>query len=183
VRLHWAGGTTTSGVVRHPIQYFENLSYYPQLEQRVLDLADQGKHPDGIAAQLNRDGFRLARYDGPIRHRVIDQILRRNGHSIPYGRPPRPADPAQAPREDEWWLPELAARLGCTTGTIRKWLREGHLTGRQETRPPRRWILLAPPAKITELHGRLERARGRQTRVHPRFADEPNGDIPQVHPA
>jgi DNA invertase Pin-like site-specific DNA recombinase len=183
VRLHWAGGTTTSGIVRRPIQYFENLSYYPQLEQRVLDLAGQGRHPDDIAAQLNRDGFRSARGDGPIRHRVIDQVLRRNGHSIPYRRPPRPADPAQAPREDEWRLPELAARLGCTTGTIRKWLREGHLTGRQETRPPYRWILLAPPAKITELHSRLERARGRQTRVHPRFASELNNDVPQVHPA
>ncbi len=29
VTLHWAGGHTTTGVVRRPIQYFEYLSYYP----------------------------------------------------------------------------------------------------------------------------------------------------------
>src|SRR5512132_2752003 len=27
--LHWAGGRTTTGLVRRPIQYFEHLSYYP----------------------------------------------------------------------------------------------------------------------------------------------------------
>ena len=178
VTLHWAGGCTTSGLVRRPIQAFENLSYYPRLEARVLELGAAGQPPESIAAQLNRDGFESARADGPIRHRVVEQILRRNGQDIPHLRDPLAVDPAEAPGEHEWFLPQLAARLGCTTGTVRKWLREGHVTGRQETRPPHRWIILAPPAKASELHGRLKKARGRQTRVHPRFAEELTNDIP-----
>src|SRR4029450_6056126 len=49
-----------------------------------------------------------------------------------------------------------------------------HLTGRQETRAPHRWILLAPPEKVDELRDRLAGARGRTTRVHPRLAGPPH---------
>jgi hypothetical protein len=79
VGLHWAGGRTTTGLVRRPIQYFEHLSYYPRLQQRVLQLAEAGWHPGKIADQLNRDGYQSARAAGPIRYRVVEQILRRNG--------------------------------------------------------------------------------------------------------
>jgi DNA invertase Pin-like site-specific DNA recombinase len=181
--LHWAGGRTTTGLVRRPIQYFEHLSYYPRLQQRVLELAEAGWHPEKIADQLNRDGYQSARADGPIRYRVVAQILRRNGRPLAHRRDPLPIDPAEAPRDNEWVLPQLAAHLGCTTGTLRGWLRAGHLTGRQETRAPHRWILLAPPEKVDELRDRLTRARGRTTRIHPRFAEALKGDIPQAQSA
>jgi hypothetical protein len=176
--LHWAGGRTTTGLVRRPIQYFEHLSYYPRLQQRVLELAEAGWHPEKIADQLNRDGYQSARADGPIRYRVVAQILRRNGRPLTHRRDPLPIDPAEAPRDNEWLLPQLAAHLGCTTGTLRGWLRAGHLTGRQETRAPHRWILLAPPEEVDELRDRLAGARGRTTRIHPRFAEALNGHIP-----
>jgi DNA invertase Pin-like site-specific DNA recombinase len=183
VVLHWAGGDTTTGLVRRPIQYFEHLSYYPRLQQRVLELAEAGWHPGKIADQLNRDGYQAARADGPIRYRVVEQILRRNGRPLPHQRDPLPIDPAEAPRDNEWLLPQLAAHLGCTTGTLRGWLRDGQLTGRQETRAPHRWILRAPPEQVDELRDRLTRARGRTTRIHPRFAEALNGHIPQAQPA
>ena len=178
VGLHWAGGRTTTGLARRPIQYFEYLSYYPRLQQRVLELAAAGWHPEKIAEQLNRDGYQSARADGPIRYRVVAQILRRNGRPLSHRRDPLPIDPAEALRDNEWLLPQLAAHLGCTTGTLRGWLRDGHLTGRQETRAPHRWILLAAPEKVDELRDRLPRARGRKTRVHPRFAEALNGHLP-----
>jgi DNA invertase Pin-like site-specific DNA recombinase len=174
--LHWAGGHTTAAVVRRPIQYFEHLSYYPDLERRALELADTGLTAVKIADQLNQDGYRSARGDDPIRRRVVLQILHRNGGPLPVQVRPLPADPAEAPREHEWWLADLSARLGCTAGTVRKWLAEGHLTGRQETQHPHRWILHAPPDKIAQLEARLAKARGRSTRVHPHFADELQGD-------
>jgi hypothetical protein len=178
VTVHWAGGRTTTGVARRPIQYFEHLSYYLRLQQRVLELAEAGWHPEKIADQLNRDGYQSARADGPIRYRVVAQILRRNGRPLPHRRDPLPIDPAEAPRDNEWLLPQLAADLGCTTGALRKWLRDGHLTGRQETRAPHRWILLAAPEKVDELRDRLAQARGRKTRVHHRFAETLNDHIP-----
>jgi hypothetical protein len=74
--------------------------------------------------------------------------------------------------EHEWWLPLLAAELGVTTGTIRKWLHQGRITGRQETRHPHRWIIHADPRELAELRAHIDRIRGRTTRVHPKFADD-----------
>jgi hypothetical protein len=110
--------------------------------------------------------------------------IRSTSGPSPSGGQDRHRDgPAQAPRDNEWLLPQLAAHLGCATGTLRNWLRDGLLTGRQETRAPHRWILLAPPEKVDELRHRLARARGRTTRVHPRFAEALNGHIPQAQSA
>lgn len=171
--LTWAGGHQTRATIRRPIQRFEDLSYYPQLTARVVELADTGLHPESIAEQLTAEGWRPARDNGPIRHRAVFQILRRTGHPIAHRRAPLPVHPDDAPREHEWWLPDLAARLGVTTGTIRRWRQQGRLTGRQETRPPHRWILHADPDQLAELHAHLYKTRGRTTRVHPRFADDP----------
>jgi hypothetical protein len=173
VTITWAGGHTNPIVVRRPIQRFEDLSYYPQLVARILQLADAEAHPQAIAAQLTAEGFRPARDDGPIRHRVVSQILHRAAHPIAHRRTPRPARPDQAPQEHEWWLPDLAAELGVTTGTIRRWQQQGHLTGRQETYPPHRWILHADPEELAALRAHLNRVRGRTTRPHPRFTDTP----------
>src|SRR5512132_175497 len=169
------------GAPPHPVLRAPEL--LPRLQQRVLELAEAGWHPEKIADQLNRDGYQSARADGPIRYRVVAQILRRNGRGLAHRRDPLPIDPAEAPRDNEWLLPQLAAHLGCTTGTLRGWLRDGQLTGRQETRAPHRWILRAPPEKVDELRDRLTRARGRTTRIHPRFAEALKGDIPQAQSA
>jgi len=171
VTVHWAGGQSTSAVIRRPIQRFEDLSYYPRLTARITELAEQGLSPSLIAERVTAEGFRPARDDGPIRYRVISQILRRTGQPIVFRRQPRPVHPDDAPAQDEWWLPELAAELGVTTGTIRGWRSRGLVSGRQETRPPHRWILHADPADLSELRTRLDRVRGRTTRVHPRFND------------
>jgi hypothetical protein len=73
----------------------------------------------------------------------------------------------------------LAAELGVTTGTIRKWLHQGRIAGRQETRHPHRWIVHANPGELAELRAHIDRIRGRTTRVHPKFADEtPNHITP-----
>ena len=39
------------------------------------------------------------------------------------------------------------------------------------------------PGKVDELRDRLTRARGRTTRIHPRFAEALKGDIPQAQSA
>ena len=42
VRIEWAGGRHTTGILIRPVTGFERLSYYPQLCQRVRQLASQG---------------------------------------------------------------------------------------------------------------------------------------------
>jgi hypothetical protein len=138
--------------------------------------------PQAIAIRLREEGFRHSRDARDIGWRAIEQILLRAGHAITHRRQPRPAHPDQAPRHNEWWLADLAAELGVTTGTIHRWRQQGLLTGRQETYPPHRWILHADPTKLTELRTHLARVRGRTTRVHPRFA-EPTDHDTQVQSA
>jgi hypothetical protein len=183
VTIGWAGGLTTTAVIRRPVQHTENLSYYPRLAARVLELADAGLHPAAIAAQVTADGFLPNRGTGPIRWRLVDQILRRFGHPISYRRDPLPTHPDEAPGEHEWFLPQLAAELGVTTGTVRGWLRKGTVAGRQESRAPHRWILRADADELATLRAHLERVRGRTTRIHPKFADDPVLRVPPAQSA
>jgi len=182
VIVHWAGGATTHGVVRRPIQRFEDLSYSPPLTARVLELSQRGWTPRQIADQLTTDAYRPARDDGPIRWRLVEQVLRRAGRTVHHRRT-YPVHPGEAPGDHEWWLADLAAHLGVTTGTIHRWRQQGRLRGRQEARR-HRWILHADPDELTQLRAYLDRVRGRTTRLHLRFADRLQADdTPQVHPA
>jgi hypothetical protein len=70
-----------------------------------------------------------------------------------------------------------------TTGTIRKWLNQGRITGRQETRHPHRWIIHADPGALAGLRAHIDRARGRTTRVHPKFADDTPNHVTPAQPA
>lgn len=141
VTIGWAGDLTTTVVIRQPLQRTKNLSYYPKLAARMVEFADAGLHPATIAAPVTADGFLPNRGSGPIRWRLVDQILRRHQHPIAYRREPLPTQPDEAPGDHEWFLPQLAAELAVTTGTIRAWLRKGSVTGQHESRPPHRWIL------------------------------------------
>jgi len=169
--LTWAGGQTSHVTVRRPLQRLEDLSYYPQLVARIVELSDAGMTPESIVIRLREEGFRHGRDDRDIGWRAVEQILLRTGHTINRGHQPRRVHPDQAPHDNEWWLADLAAELGVTLGTIHRWRQQGRLTGRQETYAPHRWILQADPAKLAELRNHLDRVRGRTTRVHPRFAE------------
>src|SRR5262249_41104355 len=45
----------------------------------------------------------------------------------------------------QWWLATLAREIGMPTATLFGWLKRGWITGRQDTRPPYRWIITAAP--------------------------------------
>src|SRR5262249_54501526 len=61
VRIVWAGGGETEGVVVRPIREPAHLSYYPQLCQRLAELSDGTLSAPAIAAQLRADGYLPAR--------------------------------------------------------------------------------------------------------------------------
>lgn len=176
--LTWAGGQTSHVTARRPLQRLEDLSYYPQLVARIVELSDAGMTPESIVTRLRAEGFRHARGGCDIGWRAVEQVLLRTGHAINRGHQPRRVHPDQAPQDNEWWLADLAAELGVTLGTIHRWRQRGRLTGRQETYPPHRWILHADPTKLAELRAHLDRVRGRTTRVHPRFAETIDHNTP-----
>ena len=57
-RIHWAGGHETYTRFRRPVARMEQLSAWPQIRQRILQLKKQGKTAQAIAEQLNHEGYR-----------------------------------------------------------------------------------------------------------------------------
>ena len=51
----------------------------------------------------------------------------------------------------QWWLATLAREIGMPGATLFGWLRRGWATGRQDTRPPCRWIITADKAEVERL--------------------------------
>ena len=58
VDIHWAGGMISKLEMVRPVAKLEQLSYYPQMIERIKHLAGQGLRAAQIAEQLNQEGWR-----------------------------------------------------------------------------------------------------------------------------
>jgi hypothetical protein len=177
VEITWAGGHTTGGQTIRPVARLEQLSSYPQLLQRVRQLAEQGHRARAIARRLHAEGFRPAKGRERIGVSAITQLLHQLGCPRAFTRDRIPPPPGEAPGPDEWWLDDLAAELAMPPITLHSWLRRGWVHARQESRRPYRWIIHADPHQLAELRQRRSRPPGWYTRR--RWADSeppaPNG--------
>lgn len=155
VTIVWAGGTTTAGEVIRPVQRLEQLSYYPQLTDRIRELAGQG-----IGDRLEAEGFRPGKGGKRISAATVRDLMRRL--ACPAGRvhQHRPAPRGEEPGPDEWWLKHLAAELDMTTSTLYAWINRGWITTRRESRWPHRLIAHADQRELAELRERRTRPPG-----------------------
>ena len=160
VRLEWVGGTATEGELIRPVARWEQLSYYPQVCQRVITLAAEGLTAAAIAAQLNAEGYRPPKRRERFGQAGILGLLQRLGQ----GKERSHAQGREGLGPHEWWLPELARTIGMPAITLHSWLRRGWVTGRQPEQVPRHWILWADAAEVERLRQRHQRPRGYYTR-------------------
>ncbi len=58
VEVQWAGGDRTCVPLIRPVGSLKQLSYYPDLLQRVIDLRTEGADPRAIARRLRAEGWR-----------------------------------------------------------------------------------------------------------------------------
>src|SRR5918994_429514 len=129
------------------------LSSYPQLLERVRQLAEQGHRAKAIADRLHAEGFRPAKGRQRIGISAITQLLHRLGYPRAGTRARIVPPPGEGPGPHEWWLDDLAAELAMPPITLHTWLRRGWVHARQESRRPhrwytrRRWADSAPPAQ------------------------------------
>ncbi|WP_198406926.1 recombinase family protein [Nocardia terpenica] len=170
--IGWAGGHHTSGQLIRPVARLEQLSYYPQLVARVLELDDADLPDTQIAQHLNAEGFRPPkRFEtfGPQSIRDLIQRLRAT-----TGQPGRTAE--QPAGEHTWSMRGLAAELAMPPVTVYNWIRRGWVTAEQQP-GTRRWIITADPAELDRLRAlrRLPRGYHVRRRWHP--------DLPGPHPA
>src|SRR5439155_25112347 len=107
VSVVWAGGERIDADLTRPVARVDQLSYYPQLVERIRVLAGQGLTNTAISAALATDGLRPPRGGERFNPVEIQHLIRRLGI-----RPGLDAD-RRTDRgdlaDDQWWLSTLAA--------------------------------------------------------------------------
>jgi DNA invertase Pin-like site-specific DNA recombinase len=169
VQITWAGGRTTHSQTIRPVARLDQLSSYPQLRERVRQLAEQDHRAQAIANRLHAEGFRPAKGRERIGVSAITQLLHQLGCPRAFTRQRIVPPPGEEPGPGEWWLDDLAAELAMPAITLHSWIRRGWVHARQESRRPYRWIIHADGHQLAELHQRRSRPPGWYTRR--RWAD------------
>ena len=160
VCIEWAGGRRSAAVMIRPVSSFESLSYYPQLCERIRELASQGLDSTLIAQCLDAEGYRSPKLVEGFGHQGVQKLMRRLGLSRHQGRQ-RP--PQGLLGEHEWWLGELAGRIRMPKQTLYTWVRRGWVSSRQSTGHARRWVVWADEAELERLRRLHELPRGYHT--------------------
>lgn len=148
VQVHWIGSHGTQITLTRPVARLEQLSYYPQLLDRVVALHAQGRTQAAIAQALNAEGWHPAKRCETFNAAMVATLLARRGLCSM-----RPSLAAQLTRHaDEWTFPELAQALQMPPPTLYQWLRRGQVQGRRAlggSHPV--WLLWADAAELARL--------------------------------
>jgi DNA invertase Pin-like site-specific DNA recombinase len=145
----WAGGQQTHADLRRPVARIDQLSYYPALTEQIRALAGEGLGSAAIAGQLAAEGFRTPRLHERFHDGEIQQLIRRLGLRPGLDHDHRTDHGSLGP--GQWWLATLAREIGMPVATLFGWLKRGWITGRQDTRPPYRWVITANSAEVERL--------------------------------
>jgi DNA invertase Pin-like site-specific DNA recombinase len=148
VTIHWQGGQSSRHEVVRPVQTLPQSSTRERLLARVRQLRAAGASAGEIAACLNEEGFVPPQRRGPYNADTVRQLLVRTG--LASGR--RVALPLE---RHEHWLQDMAARLGMSETTLRRWIRRGWVHARQV--PVQKfWVVWADRSELRRLR-RLRR--------------------------
>jgi hypothetical protein len=171
VCIEWAGGRRTTDVVIRPVSSFEQLSYYPELCERVRELASRGLNSTLIARRLDAEGYRSPKLVEGFGHQGVQKLMRRLGLCQ---REERQQPPEGLLGEHEWWLGELAERIRMPKQTLYTWIRRGWVSSRQLRGHARRWVVWADEAELERLRRLHELPRGYHT--HRKWIEPQGGD-------
>jgi DNA invertase Pin-like site-specific DNA recombinase len=176
VKIEWTSGTATESLMIRPVGKMEQLSYYSALCERVRSLAIQGMSTLTIAERLNEEGYRPPKRPEGFDRQIVQDLMRRLGLSR---RRPRSEGPEEF-GQHEWWLLELAKKIGMPKATLYGWLRRGWVKARRQEQVPRRWIVWADEAELERLRRLGARPAGYYVRrlwvgESPTRTDSPTG--------
>jgi len=160
VAIEWVGGVPTDEDMVRPVGRLEQLSYYGQLCARLSVLAGEGLSAEEIANHLNEEGYRPPKRRTRFGRQGVRDLLDRLG----LIRRQSYTQKRDELGKGEWWLPELAREIGMPSVTLHNWIGRGWVRARQQSQPPRRWIIWADSVEIERLRERQQRPRGYYTR-------------------
>lgn len=156
LQVHWIGGHATQTSLIRPVARLEQLSYYPELLQRVAHWHAQGDNALQIAEQLNAAGWHPAKRRATFNASMVLALLSRQGIRCTRRSPAH-----EVPRQtDELTLHELAQRLAVPAMTLYAWLRKGQLKARRDTSSSHPlWLIQADAAELERLRARRRAPR------------------------
>jgi DNA-binding transcriptional MerR regulator len=125
------------------------LSNYKELKARIGALRVEGKTLSEIAATLNAEGFHPPKRTRQFTKAILSRFLRERG--VRTGALPRCVTSGEHLEADEWWLADLATKLGMPTATLHRWQRVGWVTSRKVTAAGGRWAIFADADELVRL--------------------------------
>ncbi len=155
VIIEWAGGFITQAQIIRPVAKWKQLSYYPQLEERLRQLAAANLSSDEIIDHLHLEGFRPPKRRSTFNRSILRVLMRHLGLGIRQS-----SSVSETLSEHEWWLPELAAFLEMPSVTLYNWVQRGWVKARQQEQPPHRWIIWADEMELERLRTHRQRPTG-----------------------
>jgi DNA invertase Pin-like site-specific DNA recombinase len=151
VRVEWAGGVVREQTIAKAVRGYKDQRDWPRLSARLTALYQAGWTPAEIAAALEKEGFRppkrAAQFMAGMVRRLLDQLGLRP-------RVSRVTGSSELLGTGEWWLSDLADRLGLSPHTLHGWRRKGWLHIRQvggRGGPWAVWVNDAELARLSEL--------------------------------
>lgn len=154
MRIVWQTGAVSEHRLRRKVQGYAHCASTAELEHRIRTLNAAGMMDREIAAALNAANMVTA-HGTPFAGGNVHLCRKRWG--IPTTKINGvAANPLQWP-DGSYSVRGAAAALGVTQQTVFKWLRKGHLTGRQSTN--------GQPWQISLASGEIERLSAQVRRI------------------
>jgi DNA invertase Pin-like site-specific DNA recombinase len=124
VAITWRGGQTTHHEIVRSVSRYESLGDYDRMMDRIVQLRREGMTIKELAAHLTREGYRTPRTQKGYTPTSVRQLLCRRG--LTGGAIGR-----EQLESGEWWMPDLAQKLGTTYDRLRDWALHGKVRARR----------------------------------------------------
>jgi DNA invertase Pin-like site-specific DNA recombinase len=121
VTITWAGGQSTRHEVTRPVGRYEQTADFDRLMARVRELRAAGLSFAAIAEPLNAEGYRPPKCAERFHKDIVGRLLKRRTP----GGPPEAAMDRDVLGQHEWFVVDLAKRLGVGKTTLHAWLQRG----------------------------------------------------------
>ena len=137
--IEWMGGSSTPLSMTRQVFKYEQLSFYPQLCQKLRELVAAGVDRETIAKQLTQAGYHPPKQTQQFNRMSVRRLMDKLG----LAQCSSSIHSDEKLKTGEWWLPELARNLDIPRATLANWARAGKLSARKLAEYPYSWIVWA----------------------------------------
>jgi hypothetical protein len=159
VTIVWQGGFETRHQVARPVATYAQLKDIRCLTERVTQLHREGLHLAQIAERLNAEGFVPPRRRGGFTASGVGELMRDLDLVGELFRD-------DLVREDEWWILDLARKLGVIPQKVHYWVKRGWVHARR-TPSGKHWIVWADRHEVQRLRKLAKRKNSWIAARHP----------------